>query len=697
MSSGLFTNPQKKRTILFWIGLFLVVLLAMMPRLYPVSRPMQWYGRSVSFWDALLEGDWAGTYQQYHPGVTTMWIAGAGFRFYALMHGWSGADLHSPPYTSEGPGDYPIGAGVAALGFVVALCIGLLYVLLLRLTNWPIAFTAGCLMALDPFYIAQSQVLHLDALLASLMLISAIALLCYLCHGKGQYLVLSGIFAGLAALTKSPSGFLIPYTILGIFAFSLSRLRVSEKHTEDGGKRSWRFCRVMWNVIRVMVVWGIAAGITFVLLWPAMWLDPVGIASRVVREALFRVETPHEFNFFAGQVFEGDPGWLYYGATLAWKTTLITLPAACLAVFFLLRRWKRPLADPIWWTLIYTFGFSLMMTIAAKKGLRYLLPAFPAFDILAAWGLVTIAVKAGRWKRLPKSTWGPTVIVATCLVIQGGATLRHHPYYGTHHNLLLGGSSVAQHILPMGDQGEGTDLAAHFLNSYPNAGGMAAGLQNRSLGQFRREFVGQALHIGQSEVDYWVFVVNANQRGLEIEFWEDIWEKCQQDVPLWSVSFDGVPYIWIYRAYPHRPEAFPIEHRLDAGFGAHISLLGYRLDTDALSAPGVLTVTLFWQSDGRVVDDYHVFVHLVDSEGRLVAQHDGVPATGERPANGWRDAEVVRDEHEVILDADLPGGAYTLYVGLYDFLTGVRVPASSATDEHLAEDCILLEQIRVPE
>jgi hypothetical protein len=72
-----------------------------------------------------------------------------------------------------------------------------------------------------------------------------------------------------------------------------------------------------------------------------------------------------------------------------------------------------------------------------------------------------------------------------------------------------------------------------------------------------------------------------------------------------------------------------------------------------------------------------------------------VPATGERPANGWRDAEVVRDEHEVILDADLPGGAYMLYVGLYDFLTGVRVPATGATGEHLAENRILLEQIQV--
>ena len=73
----------KGRSYVLWCGLVVVFLLALFPRLfYPASRYDLWYNRSVRFWDALLMGDLSGTYQQYHPGVTTMWIAGFGLRMY---------------------------------------------------------------------------------------------------------------------------------------------------------------------------------------------------------------------------------------------------------------------------------------------------------------------------------------------------------------------------------------------------------------------------------------------------------------------------------------------------------------------------------------------------------------------------------------------------------------------------------------
>ena len=117
----------RNRTVAFWTGLVFVFFLALLPRMiYPVSRPMQWYDRSVNFWDALLAGDLGGTYQQYHPGVTTMWVAGLGLRVYAVAHGWSGDELSNPPPSPLGVEDnYPVGAGVVALSIVIAACIGL--------------------------------------------------------------------------------------------------------------------------------------------------------------------------------------------------------------------------------------------------------------------------------------------------------------------------------------------------------------------------------------------------------------------------------------------------------------------------------------------------------------------------------------------------------------------------------------------
>jgi hypothetical protein len=694
MGVTLLPRCTRGRSSVFWAGLIFVFFLALLPRLiYPVSRPMQWYERSVRFWDALLEGDLSGTYQRSHPGVTTMWVAGLGLRIYAAAYGWSGDQLLNPPPTPEGIRDYPVGAGVAALSIVIAVCIGLTYVLLACLTNWSVAFVAGCLLALDPFYTAKSRALHVDALLASFMLVSALFLIYYLQQRKRAHLIFSGLFAGLALLTKSPSLFLIPYAGLAVVFHHL----VAKWHTSVESSKSFVWRKQLWGVACDLGMWALVAAFVFVFLWPAMWVEPGNALYNIMARLVFHAKTPHKNpNFFAGQIVYGDPGWLYYVAVLAWKTTLITLPASCMALLFLLQRRRRKEdTGPLWWMLIYASCFFLMTTLAAKKGPRYLLPTFLALDMLAAWGLVQMARAIGQWGRLRKSAWVPAAIITTALVAQAGTVLRHHPYYDTHHNLLLGGSRVAQHILPLGQQGEGLDLAAQFLNSYRGAEQRSAGLQERSVKLFQRHFVGHALPIEHPDVDYRVFAINSNQRELNIDRWREIWEACSQTEPLWSVSFDGVPYVWVCRAYPHDPQAFAIERRLDVQLGDHISLLGYKLSSSEISTGDALTVTLFWQSDGRVINDYHVFVHLLDAEEQLVAQHDGVPVRGERPAWSWRDGEIIQDEHLLITVPTLPADTYTLSAGMYDFTTEVRLPAVSLTGERLPEDRILLQEVQV--
>jgi hypothetical protein len=677
----------------FWCGFTVVFLLALLPRvIYPVSRPLEWYERSVRFWDALLAGDLGGTYQRYHPGVTTMWVAGLGLRIYAAAHGWSGDELLEPPQSSLDFRPYPVEAGVAALSLVISLCICLAYVLLARLLGWRVGFVGGCLLALDPFYLEQSKVLHVDALLATLMLVSALFLAGYLQRKRWLHLALSGAFAGLAFLTKSPSGFLIPCVVL-----SAAYRHLAENSIYGSPKmRAW--ASRVGKIARDLVVWGLAAACIFVLLWPAMWVTPGEVLFKMAQRIEFHIETVHRNpNFFAGQVVYDDPGPLFYLATIAWKTTLVTLPALLASVFFLIRRakhWRDN--ESVWWVLLYACGFTGAMMVAARKELRYLIPTFPALDVLAAWGLVQMADAVGRPNRLWKRTWVPATIVVAALAVQALAVLRHHPYYGTHHNLLLGGSRVAQHILPLGDQGEGADLAAHFLNGYPGAERRMAGVHRRLEELSERIFVGRSDGIELPEAEYYVFAINSIQRQNRIEYWGEAWEACQDKEPLWSISFDGVPYVWIYPAYPSNPELFAIDHRLDLQqLGDHIQLLGYRLSSSDISAGDALTVLLFWQSDGRVTENYHVFVHLQSAAGQMVAQHDGVPMQGKRPTWDWRDREVFQDEHVLVTDASLPSGLYTLSVGMYDHLTEVRLPVVGPGGEQLPHDRIVLQEIQV--
>jgi hypothetical protein len=683
---------RKRSLFVFWGGLAVVFLLALLPRLvYPVSRHMLWYDRSVLFWDALGSGDLEGTYQQYHPGVTTMWIAGLGIRLSMLSHGWSSEDLLNLPPLVAGPQGPPAALGVAALSLVIAGCIALVYVLLARTTNWLVAFGAGCLLALDPFYITHSKMLHVDALLATFMLVSALFLIVYLREEKKSFLALSGVFAGLAFLTKSSALFLIPYTALIMTLDFLA----ARQHVAEDSLKAPTWARQLWHVALGLTLWGLVAASVFFVLWPAMWSQPVEMLSRIVSNASLHANMAHPNpNFFAGRILD-DPGPLYYIASLAWKSTLITLPAVLIALFFLIWRRQRVKDSRLaWYLLIFAGCFVLQMTLGSKKWARYILPAFVALDVVAVWGLVQLANAIGRrdWSR--QRTWVPTAIVVVALIAQAMTALRLHPYYGTHHNLLLGGSRVAQHVLHLGDQGEGYDLAARFLNSVPGAESVTAGVMDKTE-MFEDNYLGHAGEIDDPDADYRIFFINTIQRERDDERWGDLWESCQQADPIWEAAFDGVPYIWICRAYPRAAEAFAIDHPMDVQLGDQIRLLGYGLSSKEVTAGETLTVTLFWQSDGPLAGDYHVFTHLQSADASMVSQHDSVPVNGERPTWSWQDMEVLRDEHPLVIGQDLPGGTYTLSVGMYDYPSGVRLPVTGPHGERLAEGRIVLEGIQV--
>jgi hypothetical protein len=429
-----------------------------------------------------------------------------------------------------------------------------------------------------------------------------------------------------------------------------------------------------------------------------MWVMPGEALYKIAEGTLFHVETAHyNPSFLFGEVVPGNPGPLLYLVVVAWKTTLVTLPSLLVAGFFLLRRARRKRERAVWWVLVYAGAFTGLMLLATRKEMRYMLPTLLALDVLAAWGLVQAANAIARWKRLKRRAWLPAALLTSALLIQALAVLRHHPYYDTHHNLLLGGSRVARRVMPVGDQGDGLDLAARYLNGYPGAERMVAGLQRRSGELFQRYFIGLTRPIQEPDVDYWVFAVNPVQRDNRVNLWGEIWEACQDTEPLWTVSFDGVPYVWIYPAYPHDPQAFAIAQRLDVELGEHVRLLGYGLSPNRLVAGEALTLTLFWQSDGRLTADYHVFVHVLNAQGQLVGQSDGVPVQGERPTWSWRDKEIIRDEYVLVTDPGLPNGAYTLSAGMYELTTGERLAAFGPSGERLPDDRILIQDWQIGE
>jgi hypothetical protein len=125
-----------------------------------------------------------------------------------------------------------------------------------------------------------------------------------------------------------------------------------------------------------------------------------------------------------------------------------------------------------------------------------------------------------------------------------------------------------------------------------------------------------------------------------------------------------------------RTEPGPISHPAGATFDDQVELLGY----DATPRDGEIAVTLHWRSIRVPRADYTVFVHLLDSDGQVVSQHDGPPQDGAYPTSAWDAGEVVVDAHVLALPPDLTPDLYSLWVGLYLPTSGERLPVTGGGD-----------------
>lgn len=118
----------------------------------------------------------------------------------------------------------------------------------------------------------------------------------------------------------------------------------------------------------------------------------------------------------------------------------------------------------------------------------------------------------------------------------------------------------------------------------------------------------------------------------------------------------------------------PIQHRLEARLGEHVEFLGYDLESRLVEAGGTIDLVLYWQALQETQLSYTVFIHLLDDEGEIRAQGDGLPCAGTRLTSGWMQREVILDAHEVSLGEDVAPGRYSLIWGMYDARTGARLP-----------------------
>jgi hypothetical protein len=195
------------------------------------------------------------------------------------------------------------------------------------------------------------------------------------------------------------------------------------------------------------------------------------------------------------------------------------------------------------------------------------------------------------------------------------------------------------------------------------------------------------------------FVIYHSADGLHYypEYEELLWpgNRPAGYTPIWtsSVWAEEDDRFAAYRIEPDDPSP-QTSSRTDLAGG--VSLLGYDLAVSADQPVGTgsrVGVYLYWRATEPLTESLKVFVHLLDPQGNIVAQHDSKPAVWTYDTRDWQPGEVIVDFHCVKVGPVVEDSDYTVVVGLYNENTGVRWPVSDDSGQP-ARDHIELTQIR---
>jgi 4-amino-4-deoxy-L-arabinose transferase-like glycosyltransferase len=660
-------NPElrltREQSVLRGGLLLVVVMVAIVPRVFGLGQFITndeanfWMRRSAQFLAALGAGDFAGTAISTHPGVTTTWLGGAGLLLHDALRT---ANLVDSSFATQlGMLQLPV-ALVNALGIVLG------YLLLRKMFQPVVATLAALLWALDPFVIDYSRLLHVDMLAGTFLTLSVLAACVAWNHAGGRrWVVVSGVCAGLALLSKSPAAIVCP-TVGLVALLGRTKDEGPEPKAPKFGKSALVFG--FWSFLRPLVGWGLVVGLTVFALWPALWVAPLRPYELVRLGVEGEGAVPHMLgNFFLGRQ-DDAPGPLFYPVAVALRLT----PWSMLGVILLAWVW-RDAPTPARRDVVALAALAVLFVVALsyfpKKFNRYLLPSFPALDILAAagivWGSARLAGALQRSGRVHLAAAART-LVAGLVVLAATATAyvwRSHTL--AYFNPLLGGAAAGVRTFSVG-WGEGLEQAADWLNQQPDITGVLVASTNVPTLQPYLRPGAQSVTPSSAlpnQTGYVVVNIADVQGGAP---WPPFDQFYGRQEPVKTIALNGVDYVWIYQAPP------PVAQSRAATFGDQLELRGFEPASPA--QPGqLLRYKLFWHAKATPAFDPMIFVHLLDQGGKRYAQADLPLVAGQWQARRFYTAEL-----GVQLPADLPPACYQLVIGLYDPGSQQRIPITTA-------------------
>ena len=425
------------------IALFVLVFLATrVPGTYDdVVNPdaVNWHWRSEQFMVGLKFGQLERTYQHYQPGTTLMWIVGPTVELVKQLNG----DI------KYNQGTFLVFDYVAKIALIfVQLILSLLGIFLLtKIVGFNKAWLTSFIFSMEPFFLANSRVLHLDILLTLLLFIGLLLTYLHLKKFNWYMGILDGIFLALAFLTKSVAvgGLLFAVGVGGLYVF-----------LQKGWKEAVKFKLSIF----------IPAVLAFVIFLPALWVDTkdvlLGIYDGIERVG---IRSGHNQIIFGEDT--RDVGVSFYPLVFLLKTSPFLL---LMLVLSLLRVKKPDFKAPSLsaFLTIFFVGYLVVMTISSKKIDRYLLPMYPYFALLAVIGFYQLKeyLQTKFGALAVKALVGVQSIFFAAFVLHPFFSL--YPYHFTYTNPLFGSPQyVHENILAQKPFGVGiVALRDQILEKY---------------------------------------------------------------------------------------------------------------------------------------------------------------------------------------------------------------------------------------
>lgn len=488
-----------------------------------------WNDRITSFANNIKAGNFNGTYQTFHPGVTVMWLSGIGFEFFRQIYrhkfgGW-------PIYNDANI--FPWWSFSLTFPLVLAIAVLTLFSFFLIKKTWSFkeAFLFVFLLSLEPYFLGYNRILHLDSLHAMFGFVSILSFMVFKKEKKIYWLSLSGMFAGLSFLTRTTGIFvLISLGFLVILSF-LHDLK-SVRNLKLAGLKLISFIKITIFILIpfLLVLW---------FVFPAAWLEPFNVYAKIFRGSFVLSSQGHDQVWFGKSI--KDPPPVYYLISFLFSASpffLILSFLSLIHILFLPKTQKEKFIP----LLIYLACFIIMISLSPKKIPRYLITLFPVFSFFSSAFLSTFVT--------PKRKIYAIILIFGLLLFQVWGVVKYFPYFTAYASPLFGGMPAKEKIIGNKHFGFGLKNVAAYLNTKENIGSVK--LIFEGYGSIEPFILGNVKPDkyfwlnGVNSVDYYlkpyyIYVDNYIKK-------EDIWSQVKDKFVLDRIfKIGGFDYWYLYK------------------------------------------------------------------------------------------------------------------------------------------------------